>query len=379
MKILVTVEPGLSHANAIIPFTDVLRNAGHSLLVAAAPSVISTFQRAGFVGRSIVPEPPSSEAPALMAEIPVLKTVRPQDRIAISRREISVRRRAIPLAQALLSLVNEWAPDLVLRDATELAGWAVAERCNLLHTSIEVGLHWMPADWYGLDGSALAALRASVGLPRDYGPPTTLYRYLHLGTSPPGFLPLTIRLPASTRLVRPTFHDDYGETFPYPLDSEWAYLAFSTVYEADQGIVRTLAAGLAESFQHVLVSGSFASPAANVTVARYIPQSLVMSHCAVVVCHGGRNTVLTALSAGVPVVCAPIASDQFVISKRVSELGVGRTCSWNERELVTAVVQVARQRWYRDNAIRFSELIAKMPSVGTAVSAIENAFEHRNG
>jgi UDP:flavonoid glycosyltransferase YjiC (YdhE family) len=375
MKILVTVEPGLSHANAIIPFADVLRRAGHNLLVAAGPTVVSNFKRAGFVGRSVAPDPPNSEDPVLIEEIPGLRTARPQKRIEISRREVSVRRRAVPLAQAILPLVNEWTPDLILRDSTELAGWAVAERCNIPHMSIEVGLHWTPKDWYGLDGSALATLRASIGLPKDYGPPTTLYRYLHIGTSPPGFLPPTIRLPDSTQLVRPTFHDNYGEALTYPLTDEWAYLTFGTVYKPDEDVVCALAADLANSFQHVLVSGSFAPPAANVTVASYIPQSLIMSRCAVVVCHGGRNTVLTALSAGVPVVCAPIASDQFFISERVNKLGVGKACSWDVSELGTAAIQVARQRRYRKNAIHFSEIIGAMPSVETTVSTIEGTFK----
>jgi UDP:flavonoid glycosyltransferase YjiC (YdhE family) len=256
-----------------------------------------------------------------------------------------------------------------------LAGWAVAERCNLPHTSVEVGLHWTPTDWYGLDGSALAELRAAIGLPRDCGPPTTLYRYLHIGTSPPGFLPPKIQLPDSTRLVRPTFHDNYGEAFIYPLVDECVYLTSGTVYKADENVIRALAADLANSFKHVLVSGSFSSPAANVTVANYIPQSLIMSHCAVVVCHGGRNTVLTALSAGVPVVCAPIASDQFFISKRVEELGVGRASSWDVRKLGTAAIQVARERRYREKAIRFSKVIGAMSPVETTVSIIERAFK----
>jgi len=375
MKILVTVEPGLSHANAVIPFADVLRRTGHNLLVAAGPTAVSNFQRAGFAGRSVVPDPPSSGDPALLEEIPDLRKASPRERIEISRREVSVRRRAVPLARALLPLVSEWTPDLILRDATELAGWAVAERCNLPHASIEVGLHWTPEDWYGPDGSALAALEGAIGLPKDCGPPTTLYRYLHIGTSPPGFLPPTLRLPDSTQLVRPTFHDNYGEAFIRPLADEWACLAFGTVYKADEDVVRALAADLAGSFQHVLVSGSFTSPAANVTVASYIPQSLIMSRCAVVVCHGGRNTVLTALSAGVPVVCAPIASDQFFISERVSELGVGEECSWDVRELATAAIQVAGQRRYRKNAIRFSEKIKAMPPIETTVSVIEGAFK----
>jgi len=374
MKILVTVEPGLSHANAVIPFADVLRRAGHNLLVAAGPSVVSNFQRAGFAGRSVVPDPLDYEDPALIEEIPALRAAKPQERIKISRREISVRRRAVPLVRALLPLVKEWGPDLVLRDSTELAGWAVAERSNIPHTSIEVGLHWRPRDWYGSDGSALEELRAAAGLPRDYGPPTTLYRYLHLGTSPPGFLPPEIRLPDSTRLVRPTFHDNYGSAFTSPRADEWVYLTFGTVYKANEDMVCSLAACLANSFQHVLVSGSFASPAANVTVARYIPQSLIMSRCSVVVCHGGRNTVLTALSAGVPVVCAPIASDQFVISKRVRDLGVGRAGSWNVRKLRTAAIKVAHQRRYRKNATRFSAAIEAMPPVETTVMVMERIF-----
>jgi UDP:flavonoid glycosyltransferase YjiC (YdhE family) len=211
----------------------------------------------------------------------------------------------------------------------------------------------------------------AVGLPIEHRPPTSLYRYLHLGTSPKGFLPRSIRFPVSTRFVRPVFRDDYGDALPPLPDGEWAYVAFSTVYQIDQSRVRSLVAELAPAFEYVLASGSFEPPAANVIVAPYIPQSLAMAGCAVVVCHGGRNTVLTALSAGVPLVCVPIASDQFFISQRVSALGVGMSSSWSARDILSAAVTVSRDDNYQKNATRFSEVIDKMPSIGMAVSAIE--------
>ncbi len=59
-------------------------------------------------------------------------------------------------------------------------------------------------------------------------------------------------------------------------------------------------------------------------VAPFLPQRRVIAHCAVVVTHGGLNTVLDALAAGVPLVLVPLAMEQGAIAQRVVRSGAGR-------------------------------------------------------
>ena len=62
---------------------------------------------------------------------------------------------------------------------------------------------------------------------------------------------------------------------------------------------------------------------ANAVVERWVPQAEVVSHAAVVVCHGGYGTTVGALSAGVPLVVAPLFADQGRNAARVAEVGAG--------------------------------------------------------
>jgi UDP:flavonoid glycosyltransferase YjiC (YdhE family) len=62
---------------------------------------------------------------------------------------------------------------------------------------------------------------------------------------------------------------------------------------------------------------------ANAVVERWVPQAEVLSHAAVVVCHGGYGTTVGALVAGVPLVVAPLFADQGRNAARVAAVGAG--------------------------------------------------------
>ena len=54
-----------------------------------------------------------------------------------------------------------------------------------------------------------------------------------------------------------------------------------------------------------------------------LPQVAALRACDVVVCHGGNNTVMEALAAGLPVVALPFSTDQFAVAADVEAAGVG--------------------------------------------------------
>ena len=62
----------------------------------------------------------------------------------------------------------------------------------------------------------------------------------------------------------------------------------------------------------------------NTNVEQYIPNSLLLPRVEAVVCHGGFNTVMGALTFGRPLVLAPITADQPIHAQRCAALGVGR-------------------------------------------------------
>ena len=59
------------------------------------------------------------------------------------------------------------------------------------------------------------------------------------------------------------------------------------------------------------------------TSAPSLPQVAAIAACDAVICHGGNNTVMEALTAGVPVLAGPFSSDQFVAAEDLRRGGVG--------------------------------------------------------
>jgi MGT family glycosyltransferase len=60
-----------------------------------------------------------------------------------------------------------------------------------------------------------------------------------------------------------------------------------------------------------------------VLVVPRIPQVSLLRRASVVVCHGGHNTVCESITAGVPMVVAPIRDDQQTIAQHVVAAGAG--------------------------------------------------------
>ena len=54
-----------------------------------------------------------------------------------------------------------------------------------------------------------------------------------------------------------------------------------------------------------------------------LPQVAALRACDVVVCHAGNNTVMEALTAGLPVVGLPFSTDQFAVAADLVAGGVG--------------------------------------------------------
>ncbi len=112
-------------------------------------------------------------------------------------------------------------------------------------------------------------------------------------------------------------------------------------------------------------------------VRAFWPQEAVLRQCAAAVLHGGFNTVLDALAAGVPIVALPIGFEQPGTAARIAWLGAGEVVSYRSvsvRRLAAHVRQVLSEPSYRRVAVR---LAAEMQTVGGAAAAaarIDQAF-----
>ena len=115
----------------------------------------------------------------------------------------------------------------------------------------------------------------------------------------------------------------------------------------------------------------------NVHVARYIPQTQLLDHCAAVVSHAGSGTFLAALAAKLPQVCIPQAADQFFNAAACAKVGAGIAIAPDGvtvEAIDEAVTTLLEEAAYREAACRVSGEIAAMPSPTEVVDKLHATY-----
>jgi UDP:flavonoid glycosyltransferase YjiC (YdhE family) len=112
-------------------------------------------------------------------------------------------------------------------------------------------------------------------------------------------------------------------------------------------------------------------------VRDFWPQEAVLRRCAAAVLHGGFNTVLDAIAAGVPIVTLPIAFEQPGIAARLVWLGAGERLSPNglsAGRLAAALRRVMLQPEYGQAAKRLAADMQATRGAPAAAAAISLAL-----
>lgn len=233
-------------------------------------------------------------------------------------------------------------------------------------------------------GEEVAHLWRSRGLePRPYG---GSYDTLYLDIYPPELQPRAAAHVPRRQLLRPVGDDGRLETStPLPLpdarsDAPLVYVTMGTVFN-DPAPLRVVLGALDELDVRALVTvGPRADPAtvgsqpAHVRVERYVPQTLVLPHCDVVVSHAGSGTVLATLTLGLPQLCLPQGADQFLNAAAVSSSGAGISLMPDEvaaDAIRDAIARLLGNASFRDASGRTSASIASMPSPDDVAAALE--------
>jgi len=384
MRVLFTCLPFSGHFYPLVPFARALAAAGHDVAFAAPAFFASAVVGADF--RFF----PAGLAQPLDELSPRWRALPGPERGAFIQEVFTDvwPRHAIP---DLLALAATWPPDLIIREQTAYAGCIAAERLGVPHASVDIDAAGHPP---GNDEPITAPLnrqRAAHGLPPDPDL-IMLNRYLTLHPFPPTFHDPAAFLPPTTHFVRPTPEDRSGteglpgwvESLP---DRPVVYVGLGTVFNQPE-VFRSFIAGLRDEAVTLIVTvGRDQDPAdygpqpENVHIERYIPLSLLLPHCDMVVTNGGSGTMTAALGAGLPVVVVPIAADQPENAARCASLGVGVTIGPEERTptaIRAAVREVLANPTYRAAAGRLRDEIAALPGPEYAVALLERlAVEKR--
>ena len=119
----------------------------------------------------------------------------------------------------------------------------------------------------------------------------------------------------------------------------------------------------------------------NVLVRSQVPQLELLRRTSAFVTHAGMNSVNESLAFGVPMVVVPQMSEQYIVARRVEELGAGVYVDKSDAGVDTlrrAIDAVLGERRYRERAVALGMALREAGGVSRAVDAIE-AFTGRAG
>ena len=187
------------------------------------------------------------------------------------------------------------------------------------------------------------------------------------------------------------FHDGEGRpelNFPWNrLTGEpIVYGSMGTVQNGNAEVFRTIATAVLKhkgAAQLVLSIGRVLRPEQigpvpnNAIVVNHAPQLELLKKASVCITHAGFNTVLEALTQGVPQVAIPVTNDQPGVGARIAAHQTGVVASSEKltvSHLSTLVDEVLNNSMYRDNARKFQQAIAKTNGLSRAAVLLEAAF-----
>jgi UDP:flavonoid glycosyltransferase YjiC (YdhE family) len=271
---------------------------------------------------------------------------------------------AAEAARALLPLLEEMRPDVVVSDILTLAPALAAEVAGILRATliphiypvVEPGLPFFAVGlrpprtplgrlvWrqgqralnVGLQQGRddLNKQRARLGLP-----PTERF---HGGISPDLALVGTFpqleyprRWPAGIEVTGPmSFEIPHPEIDLPAGDDPLVLVAPSTAHDSRNHLVRTALAALAEEPVRVVATTNRVVPQepvevpGNAILVDWLSYSQLMPAASLVVSHGGHGTVARALAAGTPLLISPFIGDMSETAMRVSWAKAGLSLPW---------------------------------------------------
>lgn len=385
MRILFTSQPGSGHWRPLVPLARALQEGGHEVAFVMLPAHCRWIEAAGLrcfpMGVDDDHSAPEGQPqPAAVASAP-------EQAGAIWSRLFAGQRaeRCLP---DLLELCGGWRPALIVREISEFAGCIAAERLGLPHVAVQVSAFrpWLQQ----LVSEPLNTLRVAYGLAPDPDL-ELLYRHLLLSPLPPSYRAAAGPFPPTTHAMRRTSFDvTANDELPAWLTSTTrpiVYATLGTAYNRASGVFDVIISGLRdEPIELVVTVGPGLEPADfgpqpdNVHIHRYIPHSLLLPHCDLVLCHGGFGTLLDALAHGLPQVLIPIAADQPDNVRQCVELGVAELIVPGQREpaaIRRAVRRVLTDRRYRDAAGALAAEMQALPTPSAVVPLLEQVAERR--
>jgi UDP:flavonoid glycosyltransferase YjiC (YdhE family) len=364
VRVLFGFAGGSGHFNPLVPIATAVADAGHTVAFAPSPSLVDRVRRAGFTAIPAGPaygrtEPGPLVAPDIEAEE---RGVREYFAGSLARHR----------AADLAPICAEWKPDVIVCDEMDFGPLLAGEQAGIPCARVLV-LATGTLSRPDLVDPALDRLGLKT---RDH---------LVISPFPPSFRDPAVPVPPNTHTIRWTDPAAGGPADPGLTALTVApsiYVTLGTIFNLEAGdLFARLLAGLGSLGANLLMTvGPYVDPATfgpqppHVRIAQYVPQTLVIPGCDLVVSHGGSGSVFGALRHGKPMMLAPMGADQPHNAERVRALGAGEVLdvlTATPGEIAATARAVRESFTHRRSAQRLRDEIAALPAPASAVPLLE--------
>lgn len=383
MRVLFACVPQTGHLTPLLPLATQLAAQGAEVIVASGPTLTGTVTGCGLSFSRVCPD-----FDDWFVALAARTRGRPGDGLAADR----VERYFVPrlfaeigldlMLDGLTQLVRDARPDLLVFEPYALAAPLAAASCGVEAVQHAVGLRFDPLVLELVSDAVTPAWRAAdLDVPAAAG----LYDGTTLAICPPSLDPADGADSGTVQRLRPTALPAPGALLPVELaypDRPLVYVTLGTFSNNDVPLFALILRALAELPVTVLVTtGRDTDPDAlgavpgNALVSGFVPQSLVLPHCAAVVHHAGAGTTFGALAHALPAVALPQSADNFAIAGRLAAAGAARVLMPGEVShdaVRDAVLSVLQEPVWRHHAERIASEIAAMPDPAEVATMLRN-------
>ena len=379
MKALIVAGGSPATVFALAPLASALRLSGHDLLVAAPRAMVDYANQVGLPAISVTP---FNMVDFMFTDKNGSKIALPTDpdaRIIFNGRGFG--RLAAASIPALKAIVKNWKPDILIGGALCYAAPIVAasERLPYVRHTWDLG---EPPEMDIGAGSELAGELCQLGgltsIPDpdfwiDICPPELRGTNLAPGLRHnQRFVPFNLQ-----RALEPWM-------LTHSKTPRICITAGSRVSDADSiNELLNLVNPLSDLDIEIIVAAPDAVKKevehfSNVKVG-WLPLDVILPNCDVIVHHGGGQTTLNAIAAGIPQVIFPAIPKMIDPCLRLSSTGAAVTLlpeDQGPQSLVHSVSEILNTNSYRENAESLSQSIEKLPSPEESVQRIESLVEN---
>lgn len=365
MRILFSSVPAYGHLLPMLPLAAAARQAGHETALLTHPSMSDAAP-------SLPLLPAGPTVSETLADVARRYGIDASKDTAFGPVEFFVESRLRLTADEALAAARDFGPDLVVADMVDYVGQFAAAALGVPWAAHGASLP-LVAELAAVMERAATARYAERGATRTA--PVAF-----VDPWPDSLLRPTDVYPAERIAIRPEPHAGEGATWSRPTfagreDRPLVLVTLGTIAEQPDtlgAILRSLAhldVNMVVAPHTADVLAGCEIDRARVHAAGFVPMRYLLDGVGVVVSAAGAGTVLSTLSAGLPMVLLPLGLDKPVNAERAAATGAARVVTAPE-EIGSAVKDVLSDPFFAAASVRMAAEISRMNPPDTTLGQL---------